>query len=107
MLARESPPDRRSGDNGDFPFRCVCAMQLLTEFSNDGRLWFVGINDRIDELKEIGMRGRTLHRHNAHTLMTNNNLVAFVDVEELDGPRGASFLIHRNGAIHHGGAPPA
>ena len=34
--------------------------------------------------------------------MTHDNLVAFVDVEEFDGARGASFPVHSDGCIHHG-----
>src|SRR4029077_8823652 len=29
----------RAGDDRDFTFRCACAPQLLTQFTNDGRFW--------------------------------------------------------------------
>jgi len=47
-------------------------------------------------------RGCALHRYNAHTLVTDHDLVAFANVEELNSSGGASFSIDRYGAVHHG-----
>ena len=85
------------------PFAVRARRNSSTQFANDGRFWFVGINDRVDELKDISVRGRTLHRHDANPLMTDHNFVAFADVEKLDRPGGFFFSINRNRAVHHRG----
>jgi hypothetical protein len=37
-----------------------------------------------------------------HTLVTNHNFVAFVNVEEFNGSRDASFSVHCDRGVHHG-----
>src|SRR5206468_11637374 len=93
--------DCRSGDNCDFPLRSAGAAQLVTDSANDGRLWLVRINSGVNELKKISIRGRTLDRHNPNPLMPNNNFVALVHIEELNGSRSASFSIKRDCAVNH------
>src|SRR5512140_3373768 len=103
MLAGAGPYDCGSGDNCDFPVCFAGAAQLVTDSANDGGLWFVGINCGVNELKKVGMRGRALYRYNPNALMPNNNLVALVHVEKLNGLRSAFFSIKRNRAIDHCG----
>ena len=79
MLTCTGPHDRRAGDNRDFAFGLVCASQFLSQFANDGRFRFISIDDRVNELKNIRVRRRSLHRHNADTLVANDNFVAFVE----------------------------
>ena len=104
MLAGTSPHNRRPGDHCDFAFGRARPLQFTSQLANDGRFRFVGIDNGVDELKKIRAGRRTLHRHDAHALVTNHNLVAFTDVEELYGSGGPSFSIHNNRAVHHGRA---
>jgi len=53
-------------------------------------------------LKNIRTRRRALHRHYAHTLMANDDFVAFMNVEEFNGSRGAPFSVHCDCGVHHG-----
>ena len=102
MLAGPGPYNRGASDNRDFTFRCVRASQLLTQFTNDGRFRFIGVDDRVDELKQVSARRRALHRNHANALMTDHNLVTFTDVEKLDCPGSAFFSVNCNCAVHHG-----
>src|SRR5207249_2736179 len=97
-----SPHNRRPGDHCDFAFGRARPLQFTSQLANDGRFRFVGIDNGVDELKKIRAGRRTLHRHDAHALVTNHNLVAFTDVEELYGSGGPSFSIHNNRAVDHG-----
>ena len=101
MLTGAGPHDRRAGDNGDFTFGLASASQFLSQFANDGRFRFVRIDDRVDELKNIRARCRALHRHHAHTLVANDDFVAFTNVEELNGARDAFFSVHCDCGVHH------
>src|SRR5213078_853102 len=95
------PYDGRSGDNCDFPSCLARAPQLVTDSANDGRLWFVGINCGVNELKKVSMGGRTLDRHNPDPLMPNNDLVALVHIGKLNRSRSVVFLIKRNCTVDH------
>ena len=99
MPACAGAHDRRSGDNGDFAAGAMRASQFLGDLANDGRLRFLRINDVVNELKRIGVRCGSLHRHNPDSLVSDNNLVAFFDVEKLNGTRAAFFPINRDCAI--------
>src|SRR5438045_5964796 len=99
MPASPGAHDRRSGDNRDFAASAVDAAQFLRDFANDGRLGFLGVNNVVDELKWIRVRGGSLHRHNTDSLVSENDLVAFFDVEKLNGTRAAFFPINRDCAI--------
>src|SRR5437763_8971186 len=102
MLTGVSSHDRRPYDYRDFAFRYTRASQFASQLANNGRFRLVGIDDRVDELKNIRARRRPLHWDDTHALVTHYDLVGFVDIEELDRPRDASFSVHGNGAIHHG-----
>ena len=99
MPACAGAHDRRSGDNCDFAAGVVCASQFLGDLANDGRLGFLGVNNVVNELKRIRVRGGSLHRHNTDSLVSDNNLVAFFDVEKLNGTRAAFFPVNRDCAI--------
>ena len=103
MLARACPYDCWSADNCDFAFCVACALQFPTKFANHGRFRFVGIDDGVDELKEISARRRALHRDDANALMTDHNLVACTDIEKLNRSGSALFSVNRNCTVHHGG----
>ena len=79
------------------------ASQFLSEFANNGRLGFLSINDVVNELKQIRVRGRSLHRHNADALVSDDNFVAFFNVEEFNGSRAAFFPVNCDCAVHHRG----
>ena len=102
MLIGTGPHDRRARHNCDFAFRLAGASKFLSQFANNGRFRFVSIDDRVDELKNIRARRRALHRHHAHTLVANDDFVAFTNVEEFNGSRGASFSVHCDCGVHHG-----
>src|SRR5207245_11034263 len=85
------------------PLRSGVAAEIVNDFPNDGRLWLVRIISGVNELKKISIRGRTLDRHNPNPLMPNNNFVALVHIEELNGSRSASFSIKRDCAVDHCG----
>ena len=102
MLTGAGSDDRRADDHGNFSFRCMRTIQFAGQLANDGRFRFVGIDDCVDELKNIRARGCALHRYNAHTLVTDHDLVAFANVEELNSSGGTSFSIDRYSAVHHG-----
>src|SRR5262245_58886369 len=88
-----------SGDNGDLAASAMCTFQFLGYLANNGRLGFLGINDVVNELKRIRMRGGSLHRHNSDSLVSDNNLVTFFDVEKLNGPRSGLFPVNGDCAI--------
>src|SRR5207248_1009571 len=67
------------------------------------RFGLLSIDDGVNELKKIGPRRRTLHRHYAHTVVSNNDLVAFTHIKELDGSGCPPLSVNGDGAIHHGG----
>src|SRR5204862_651946 len=75
VLASACSDNCRSRDHCDFAFSCPGALQLPSQYTNDPRLRFVGIDGRVDELKEVSARSRTLHRDHANALMTDYNLV--------------------------------
>src|SRR5262249_34725625 len=91
--------DCRSGDNRDFAAGAVRASQFLCDLANDGRLGFLSINDVVNELERIRVRGGSLHRHNPDSLVSHNDLVAFFDVEKLNSPRVAFFPVNCDCAI--------
>ena len=103
MLARACPHDCWSADNCDFAFFVACALQFPTKFANHGRFRFVGIDDGVDELKEIGARRRALHRNNANALMADYDFVVFSDIEKLHRSGGAFFPVNRDCTVHHRG----
>ena len=84
-------------------FAYARALQFVTKLADDRRLRFVRINGRVDELKEVGARRRTLNRNNTNPVMSHHNLIALADVEKLDRPGSAFFSVNRNCAVHHGG----
>src|SRR4029079_18554994 len=86
--------NRRTGDNCDFAGSATCASQFLGDLANNGRLGFLGVNNVVDELKRIRVRGGSLHRHNADSLVSDNNLVAFLYIKKLYGPRTAFFPVN-------------
>src|SRR5439155_3365672 len=94
VLASACPDDCRSRDDRDFAFRSARTLQLPSQFANDRRLRFIGIDGRVDELKQVSARRRTLHRNHANALMTDYNLVAFTDVEKLDRPGRVFFSVN-------------
>ena len=49
------------------------------------------------------MRCRSLHRHDANSLVPHYDLIAFAHVEKLHRAGAALFSIESDGAIHHGG----
>src|SRR5262249_33156262 len=102
MLTGVGSDDGRADDHGNFSFRCMRTMQFARELANDGRFRFVGIDDCVDELKNIRARGCALHRYNAHTLVTDHDLVTLANVEELNSSGAPSFSIDRYSAVHHG-----
>ena len=95
MLAGASPHDRRSGDNCDFALRLArCRSsspisRMMADFGSSASTIVV------DELKQIRVRCRSLHGHHTDSLVANDNLVAFVNVEKFDGTRGAVFFGQR------------
>src|SRR5262249_48255054 len=91
--------DRRSADNCDFAAGAVGASQFLGNLANDGRLGLLGINDVVNELKRIRVRGSSLHWHNTDSLVSDDNLVALFDVEKLNCTRAAFFPVHRDCAV--------
>jgi hypothetical protein len=99
MPACAGAHDRRSGDNGDFAGSAVRPAQFLGDLANDGKLRFLRINDVVNELKRIGMRCGSLYRHNPDSLVSDNNRVAFFDVEKLDGTRTAFLSVNGDCAI--------
>src|SRR4029453_12843997 len=99
MPTRTGTHDLWSRYDRDFAPGVVRASQFLSDLANDGRLGFFGVNDVVNELKRIGVRGGSLHRHNPDSLVSDNNLIAFFNVEELNGPRGVFFPVNRDGAI--------
>src|SRR5438874_11955713 len=101
MFACARPHNCGSADDRNFTFRFAHALQFATELADHGRLWFVSIDDGVDELKEIGARGRTLHRNNANTLMTDYDFIVFADVEELYRSGGMFLSVNSNRTIHH------
>ena len=54
MLAGAGPHDRGPGDDCDFSLRSARALQLTSQFANDGRFRFVGVDDGVNELKKVG-----------------------------------------------------
>src|SRR6516225_11301557 len=90
---------RRSRDNRDLAVSGMCASQFLGDFANDGRLRFLCVNNVVDELERIRVRGGSLYRHNPDSLVSDNNLVAFFDVEELNGARAAFLPVNNDCAI--------
>jgi hypothetical protein len=103
MLAGACPHDCRSGNDRNLGFSCARPLQFVTEFADDRRLRFVGINDCVDELKEISTRGRTLNRNDTNPVMSHHNFIIFTDIEKLDRPGSAFLSVNRNCAVHHGG----
>ena len=103
MLARARPHDGGSADDGDFTFRFTRASQFLTQLANDSRLRLVRVDHRVDELKNVGARGRSLHRDDANALVANDNLVTFVHIEKLHRSSRALLSIKRDRAVHHRG----
>src|SRR4029077_11697044 len=103
MLAGAGPYDGWSSDDCDFPVRFAGAAQLIADSANDGGLWFVGINSGVNKLKKVGMRCRTLDWHNANPLMSNNNFVTLLHIEELNRSRSAFFSIKRDRTVDHCG----
>src|SRR5882762_1540390 len=99
MPARAGAHDRWSRDNCDFASSAMGASQFLGDLTNDGRLGFLGINNVVNELKRIRVRGGSLHRHNTDSLMSDNNLIAFFNVEKLNGARAAFFPVKGDCAI--------
>src|SRR6202008_3271531 len=99
MPSRAGANDRRPGDNRDFSAAAMGASQFVGDLAYDGGFRFLGINNVVDELKWIRVRGGSLHRHNADSLVSDNNLVAFFDVEKLNGPRAALCPVDRDCAI--------
>src|SRR5215510_4923668 len=99
MPACTGAHERRSGDNCDFAARVVGTSQFLSDLANDGGLRFLRINDVVNELKRIGMRGGALHRHDTDSLVSDNNRVAFLDVEKLNRPHAALIAVNRDCAI--------
>src|SRR5262249_800968 len=99
MRAGAGGDERGSGDNGDFAAGAARPAQFLGDLANDGKLRFLGINDVVNELKRIGMRCGSLYRHNPDSLVSDNNLVAFFDVEKLNGTRTAFLPINGDCAI--------
>src|SRR5437588_544078 len=61
VFASGCADDCRSRHDRDFAFSCPRPAQLPTQFANDRRLRFVGIDDRVDELKQVSVPRRTLH----------------------------------------------
>ena len=57
MVVCAGPYNGRTGHDRDSALGRACAPQLLSQLANDGRFWLVGIDDRIDELKDIGVSG--------------------------------------------------
>jgi hypothetical protein len=103
MPACAGAHDRRSGDNCDFAAGVVGASQFLGDLANDGRLGFLSVNNVVNELKRICVRGGSLHRHNPDSLVSDNNLVAFFDIEKLYGTRAAFFPVNGDCAIDDSG----
>src|SRR6266498_1696469 len=103
MLASACPHDCRSGNDRDPGVRSACPLQFVTELVDDRRFRFIRLNDRVDELKEVGTRRRTLNRNNTNPLMSYHDFIAFTDVEKLDSPGSAFFSVNRNCAVHYGG----
>src|SRR5215831_21017108 len=95
--------DSRSGDNCDLAASVVDALQFLGDLANDGRLGFLGINNVVDELERIRVRGGSLHRHNTDSLVSDNNLVAFFDIEKFNGTRANFFPVNRDCAVNDRG----
>ena len=95
MLARACPDDGRSADDGDSTFRLTRAPQFPAQLANDRRLRLVRIDHRVDELKNVGVHGRSLHRNDADALMAHDNLVPFVDIEKLHRTGRALLTIDR------------
>ena len=60
MLTGVGSHDRGPYHYGDFSFRFPRALQFTRQLADDGRLRFVGIYDRVNELKNIRSRRRTL-----------------------------------------------
>ena len=102
MLASACPHDCGPGDDRDFTSRCPRALQFATQLADDRRLRFVSVDDRVDELKELGARCRTLHGNNTNPLMTDHNLIPLADIEKLHRTSGTFFSVNRNRAVHHG-----
>src|SRR5206468_11843734 len=96
MLSCAGPYGGRSSDDCDFALRFAGAAQLIADSANDGGLWFVGINRRVNKLKKVSMRCCTLDRHNPNNLVSNNNFVALVHIEEFNRSRSAFFSINRD-----------
>src|SRR5690242_16551991 len=103
MPARAGANDRRSGDNCDPSASPMCASQFFGDFANDGRFGFLGVNDVVDELERIGVRGGSLHWHHPDSLVSDNNLVPFFYVEEFNGSRTAFFPVNNDCAIDNSG----
>src|SRR4029453_8830822 len=101
VFAGARPHNCRPADDRNSTFRFAHVLQFATELADHGRLRFVGIDDGVDELKEIGARRRTLHRNNANTLMTDYDFIIFADVEKLYRSGGTFLSVNSNRAIHH------
>src|SRR5258705_635533 len=99
MPACAGAHNRRSGNNRDFAASVTCASQFLGDLANDGRLRFLSVNNVVDELKRIRMSGGPLHRDNPDSLVSDNDLIAFFDVEKLYGPRTAILPVNGDCAI--------
>src|SRR5204863_5108980 len=104
VLARTCPHDGGPGDDCDSTLSFTSALQFLTELTNHSRLRFVGADHRVDELKNVGVRGRSLHWDDADALVANDNLVTCVDIEKLHRTGRALLGIDSDRAVHHGGA---
>src|SRR5262249_59790804 len=77
---------RRAGNNPGFSAGAMGPSQFRGDLANDGRLGFLCVNNVVDELKWIGVCCGSLHRDNTDSLVSNNNLVAFFDIEKLNSP---------------------
>ena len=92
MFARPGPDERRAGHDGNFATCSARSNQFRGELLDDGRLGFVRTDARVEELKDIRVRSRPLHRHNADSIVPHHDLVTFSHIKKLDRARE---LFHR------------
>src|SRR5438552_7627245 len=104
VLARTGPRDGWADDDCDSTLCFTRASQFLTELTNHSRLRFVRIDHRVDELKNVGVRGRSLHWDDANALVANDNLITCVDIEKLHRTGRTLLGVDSDRAVHHGGA---
>src|SRR5262249_53033972 len=95
--------DGRSRDNCDFTASATNASQFFGDLANDGRFGFLGVYDVVDELKWVCVRSGSLHWHNTDPLVSDNNPVAFFDIEKLNRSRTALLPVNGDGAINDPG----